>query len=169
MVALWVLGLFIGAAFVPLRMIGQSATCQSNVYRITRAQLVYAEDFDGRFSPAASWMDLTFPYVVEERRLHCPAVSRPGERTFGYAMNPALASKVRAKIEEPDLSPLHYDSVHLSRSAAAGIDSLPRPGRHVTRARKDSPSRRGNYVGYVGGNARIVLDAGVRESSGARR
>src|SRR5437763_9421031 len=97
LLGLWCLGLFLGGVFGPLRMIGQSVTCQSQVFRLTRAHLLYADDYYDQLPPSEDWMGRTMPYIIEERRLHCPTVSLPGERSYGYAMNQALAGKARAK------------------------------------------------------------------------
>src|SRR6266496_2799744 len=116
-VVLWGIGLLIGSALLPLRLLGQSATCQSNLFRLTRAQLVYAEDYSERLPAAEGWMDRILPFVVEERRLHCPSVSQPGEDRYGYGLNQKLGGAVRSKIEKPDETPLCYDSEDLKRSA----------------------------------------------------
>jgi hypothetical protein len=73
-------------------------------------------------------------------------------------MNSKTGGVLKGKIDDPDRTPLIYDSTNLAKSAFDPFASLPRPGRHITRARKDQPSRRGNFVGYAGGNARILLD-----------
>ena len=161
---LYVLGWLMAGMFGPLRLIGQSVTCQSNIHRVTRALLLYSDDYEGRFPSSDKWMDRTAFYVVEERRFHCPAVSRETDNRFGYAMNAGMSGKVRAKLVNPDQIPLIYDSSNLMRSAFDPFTSFPRPGRHVTRARKDTPDRRGNFVGYAGGNARIRLDPRPTES-----
>ncbi len=151
----------------PLRLIAQSVGCQGNVFRLTRGLRMYADDSDDHFPPAERWMDRGFFYIDRERYLHCPAVSQEGQRQFGYAMNTKAAGRARAKIEEPDETALVYDSTNTERSAADAFATLPVPGRHVTRPRKGVPSRRGNFVGYVGGNARIRLDDQVKAQSGA--
>ncbi len=119
---------------------------------------MYAADYDDHFPPAAQWMDRTFFYVDKERYLHCPAVSAPGEPSYGYAMNLKVEGAALSKIPDPDSMPMVYDSTNMARSAADALSTLPRPGRHITRPRGGSPSRRGDFVGYAAGNARILLD-----------
>jgi len=155
---LYLIGWLMAGTFGPLRALGQSMNCQGNVFRMTRAFRLYADDYEDHFPPAEGWMDKTAFYVVEERRLHCPTVSKPEDNRFGYAMNSKMSGALQGKLVNPDQIPLLYDSTNTARNAIDLFASLPRPGRHITRARKDTPSRRGNYVGYAGGNARIRLD-----------
>jgi hypothetical protein len=151
----WLLSGMLG----PLRLLGQSVTCQSNIFPVTRAFRLYADDYQDYFPPEEGWMDRVSFYVPQERRFHCPTVSKEGENRYGYALNSKMGAVLKGKIENPDQTPLVYDSVNLAESAYDPFASLPRPGRHITRARKDQPSRRGNFVGFAGGNARIRLDA----------
>ncbi len=157
-VGLWIIGLFLGALFAPMRIIGQSATCQSNVFHLARAFRMYADDYEDHVPPTAGWMDRTFFFVNQERYLHCPAVGQTGEKEYGYAMNTKTGGKDRAQIDRPDETPIVYDSTDMARNAADPVSSLPRPGRHRTKSRKASPSMPGNMIGFVSGNARIVLD-----------
>lgn len=155
---MYLLSYILAGILGPLRLVGQSVSCQTNIYPVTRAFRLYADDYQDQFPPAEGWMDRTLFYVVDERRFHCPSVSKPGEQKFGYAMNLKLGGAVRGKLINPDQIPLVYDSTNLARNAYDPFTSFPRPGRHITKPRKDNPSRRGNFVGYAGGNARIRLD-----------
>jgi hypothetical protein len=155
---IYLLSYILGGLLTPLKSIGQSVACQSNIYPVTRAFRLYADDYEDRFPPAENWMDRTAFYTGDERRFHCPAVSKPGETRFGYGMNSKMGGVVRDKLVNPDQIPLIFDSTNLKRSAHDPFLSFPKPGRHITRPRKDNPSRRGNFVGYAGGNARIRLD-----------
>jgi hypothetical protein len=157
-VVLYLAGVMIAGLLAPLRGVRNSVVCQSNVFRLTRACRMYAEDYDDRLPPAERWMDGTFFYITEERYLHCPEVSKPGENIFGYSLNAAVAGKVRGKIETPEQIPMIFDSNLLFRSASGTISSMPNPGRHRTKPSRGSPSKPGNYVGYGDGSARIVLD-----------
>src|SRR5258708_39333419 len=85
-VIIWIICQILAAMFAPLRLIGQSVTCQSNVFKLTRAFSLYEDDFDDRIPPSAEWMDRTFFYIDKERYLHCPTVSRIGSKTYGYVM-----------------------------------------------------------------------------------
>lgn len=143
---------------VPLRAVGQSVACASNVFRITRAFRMYSDDFDERFPPAEGWVDRTLFYTGDERRYHCPAVSVPGEDRYGYAMNDRLSQKFRSDISDPDHAPIVYDSGNLARSAHDALTSLPRPGRHYVRSQKRGPLKQGNFMGYAAGFAKFVPD-----------
>lgn len=156
---IYVIGWLLAGMFLPLRIIGQSVTCQASVFHMTRAFRMYADDFDDRLPPATGWMERTMVYVDKEPRFHCPAVASPGENLYGYAMNEKVSAKPLDKIDDPDETPVVYDSTNLARSVFDPVATLPRPGRHRTRPRKESPSKIGNFIGYVGGNARIKLDS----------
>jgi len=158
-VAIYGVGLLAAVVFLPYRAVGQSVACQSGLFRQVRAFRMYADDYDDRFPPHPGWMDRILFYLETERRLHCPTVSRPGEPRYGYAMNTAASGRERGRIDDPDSTPLVYDSTDLRWSAADAFASLPHPGRHETRARRSAPSKRGNFVGYAGGNARFLPDA----------
>ena len=51
---LWLIGLFLSAIFAPLRIIGQSATCQSNVFHLARGFRMYADDYDDHLKSLAA-------------------------------------------------------------------------------------------------------------------
>jgi hypothetical protein len=158
LVVLWLVGQVLGAIFAPLRLIGQSVSCQTNVFKMTRAFRLYEDDYDDRIPPAANWMDRTFFYINTEGYLHCPTVGAPGVKLYGYAMNSKVSGKDRAEIDRPDEVEIIYDSVKLGRSASDPVSSLPIPGRHRTRPRKGAPMKPGNLIGYVGGSASVRLD-----------
>jgi hypothetical protein len=157
-VGFWVLSILLAALFTPLRMVAQSATCQSNVFRISRAFRLYADDYDDHLPPCSAWMDRTVFYVAQERYLHCPTVSRPGDNRFGYAMNGAVGGNDRAKIDRPEETIIVYDSIRLEKSASEPTPIFPHPGRHLTKSRKGSAPKPGNMAGYADGSARIRLD-----------
>ncbi len=163
---LWIIGWLLGAMFLPLRRHGQAVMCQSNVFRLSRAQLLYADDCDDHFPIGDRWMDRTMPYVIEDRRFHCPTVSLPGETKYGYAMNSQLSGSIRGTLVDPDNIPLIFDSSNLAASASDPFTSLPNPPRHLTKAHRGIPSKPGNYVGYATGSARILID---RQLSTARK
>ena len=69
-----------------------------------------------------------------------------GFNAYGYAMNAALSSTKRSAVTDPTATPLLFDSTILTKNAASGIDTLPKPGRH----------NGGNNVAYTDGHARRV-------------
>src|SRR5437588_12216211 len=87
---LYVLSVMLAGMLNPLREIRNAKTCQANLHILTRAFRMYADDYDDRLTPAEHWMDRTFFYVSADRYLHCPNVSRPGEKAYGYSMNSTI-------------------------------------------------------------------------------
>jgi len=153
------IGYLLRGILIPLQAQGQSVLCSSNVFRLTQAMRMYSDDYDQRFPPSAGWMERTLFYAGDERRYHCPAVSRPGEARYGYAMNDGMSAKFRSDVDDPDHAPIVYDSGNLARNAHDAFASLPHPGRHLVRAQKGAPLARGNFVGYAAGFAKFVSDA----------
>ena len=160
-VVIFIVGQILAAMFIPLRAIGQSVTCQSNVIKLTRSFRLYEDDYDDHIPPSAGWMDRTFFYLDKEQYLHCPAVAVPKSKEYGYAMNSSVAGKDKAAIDRPEEAAIVFDSTNVTRSAFDPMISLPKPGRHRTKPRKGSPSRPGNFVGYFDGSARILLDGAI--------
>jgi hypothetical protein len=154
----WLLALLLGAMLGPLKSVGQSRTCQANVVILTRGFRMYTEDYDDHFPPSARWMDSAVFFLDGEKRLHCPTVSKPGEKLFGYAMNSAVSGKGKKDLTAIDTTPLVYDSSNLARNAADEVKSLPSPGRHRGRVKKSGPFQHGNNVGYAGGSATFLTD-----------
>src|SRR6185369_3402550 len=108
--ALYGLGILLASAFQPLQKVAQSQTCQTNLIKLTRASMMYAEDYDLRLQPAAGWMDRISPYVSAEYSFHCPAVSRPGESIYGFAMDIAQDARPLEKIADRPATKLLFDS-----------------------------------------------------------
>lgn len=157
-VLFYLIGILLAGVLHPLRQIGQSVTCQSNLHLLTRAVRIYSVDYSERLPPADRWMDRIAAYNTQERRLHCPALSKPGEDRFGYAMNSTVAGKQQADFDAPEKTPLLYDSTNPTRSASDALTSLPKPGRHQMREGREGPMRQGNNVGYLDGSARFLVD-----------
>lgn len=157
-VLFYLVGILLAEVLHPLRQIGQSVTCQSNLHFLTRAVRIYSVDYSEWLPPADNWMDRIAAYNTQERHLHCPTVSKAGEDRFGYAMNSAVAGKQQADFDAPEKAPLLYDSTNLLRSASDALTSLPKPGRHQMREGREGPMRQGNNVGYLDGSARFLVD-----------
>ena len=95
-------------------------------------------------------------YIDREGRLHCPAVSKPAEPVFGYAMSRAAAGILRN--DDHRAEELVFDSTDVSRNAAGFIDLKPKPGRHRGRINKTEEFRPGNVIGLVGGTVKFTAD-----------
>jgi len=144
-----------GKSLGPMRRIGQTQGCMSNVRLLARAFALYADDYEDRFPPASRWMDASGPYVVKEQRFRCPAVMEASGNAYGYAASRSLGGVMRAELEAPGETRLLYDSTLLGRNASDSAGSLPIPGRHVRRAGPNAPWRPANVVAYADGGARL--------------
>ncbi|MEN3001055.1 MAG: hypothetical protein ABDI19_04340 [Armatimonadota bacterium] len=122
--------------------------CIVNLHRLVRAQITYAQDYDGYLPDASRWCDLTRPYVrdfVDRAVYRCPAV--PQEQGFGYAMNVHLSRQNWDAIQNPMRTPLLYDSSNLAWNTHDPFTSLPNPPRH---------GRQGNTIAFATGAVRSV-------------
>lgn len=150
-----VAGYLVGRTLGPMRQIGHTQRCLSNVRLMARAFAMYADDYEDRYPPAAVWMDATLPYVVQERRFRCPAVVAEQVAGYGYAAEAALGGRARADVDALAEQRLLYDSTLLGRNATDDGASLPVPGRHVRRAAQDGPWEPANVIAYGDGSARL--------------
>src|SRR5688500_20262517 len=71
--------------------------CISNVKQLVLGNIMYQEDWDGRFPPARIWMDAIGDYTKSELIYRCDEVgANPG--LYGYAFNVKLSrSKTQPK------------------------------------------------------------------------
>lgn len=151
-VGMWVLGQWVGAAKGQV----ETASCSSNMHILLRAVRMYADDYEGRFPLGNQWADGTAPYVDVSHRYTCPTVRTTGG-SFGYAMNKAVSGILRDRADAKPDTPMLYDSSTLKPNACDLVQSLPVPGRHITRAHGDNV--RGNVVGRADGGAAFRKDA----------
>jgi hypothetical protein len=136
--------------FAQARESARSTACLSNVKQQGLAVLMYQQDYDNRYPPSSTWMDLTAPYRKNEAALHCPSVPNSSPTTYGYAYNSKLSRVASDKIVRQEKTALNYDSSNLSRNAADPVTSLPSPPRHA---------RSVNIMGFADGHARGVSAA----------
>jgi len=157
-VALWGFALLLGGLMGPLRILGQSKGCQSNLHSLTRGFQMYADDYEDHYPISISWIDSTGPYVSDTSRFHCPSVSFENGSPFGYAANSEKSAAERGKIAELSKVPLIFDSSVLSKNANDSFQSLPKPGRHTSRPARGEAILPGNNIGYGDGSVRMRFD-----------
>lgn len=114
--------------FRQARNAARRTICASNLRQIGAAMSLYASDNDGYLPEAGRWMDQIERYGPE-RILRCPEARTIRRSAYGYAFNSALGSANLSKAK--GTTPLVFDSTLLDRNAASGLETLPRPGRHV--------------------------------------
>lgn len=124
----------------------KNKTCSENLSELWKAALNYAEGHDQKLPPAEKWLDEIKPYVTKDEWLHCPVIAKSGGAKFGYAMNPELSGKNPDSVTDKAKTALFYDSTDTAGNAHAGLESLPKPGRHGGR----------NNIVYLDGHVEAV-------------
>lgn len=107
------------------RELKRASDCRLYLRQIGGALDMYTADFDGHY-PTAEWMDALGGRMPREKFLHCPSV----DPEYGYALNAEVVGMEREKIEDPK-TPLVFDSNIPGRNAVGGIESMPKPERHL--------------------------------------
>jgi hypothetical protein len=135
-------------------------TCWANLKQTAVAAGLYAADFDDRLMPSDRWMDcLTSTYrtssgVRKEQpllnfegalRCNCLVGNDRDKSRYGYAYNSRLSSRRLSEIENPDTTPLAYESSNWQRNAADPFTSFTGPFDPAV-----AESRRAN-IAYVSG------------------
>lgn len=73
-----------------IRDIAQRMVCGTNLSRLGKAMLIYANDYDDKYPTADKWCDLLIEYAeVTEKQFRCPGNR---EERCSYAMNPNCGS-----------------------------------------------------------------------------
>ncbi len=70
--------------FARARAKGRQAACISNLYQMTLALNMYAQDADEIYPPGPGWFDAVFPYTRNRQIMFCPDRK---DRAPGYGMN----------------------------------------------------------------------------------
>lgn len=145
-----VLGVAIPAAvlfpvFSQAREKARAATCRSNVRQLSTALMIYAQDYDQRFPPAASWQDGIAVYHQNPAVDRCP--SHSGSPS-GYAFNSWMSGRPLASVDAPALQPVLFESSAGTRNAADALKTF--DPRHRAGAQKVGS------VGYVDGHVQAV-------------
>jgi prepilin-type processing-associated H-X9-DG protein len=116
--------------FHTARLNARKASCQSNLKQLGLAMMQLAQDEDDQFPDCATWCEAVLPYARNASLLRCPAAP---DLAYGYAMNQALSGFHIALLEDPSRTPLLFDSSIGEANAAAGIEGLCNPPRHLSR------------------------------------
>lgn len=83
----------------------QSA-CASNLYQLSKAMLMYAQDYDNRLPPADRWSRALLPYYKSAQTLSCPADGKAD----GYALNRNLSGADLKRVAKPAETVLLFES-----------------------------------------------------------
>ncbi len=112
-------------AHVRARESARLSACTSNLKQLALAQLMYAQDWDERMQPAASWPQQTQPYVRNRELFICPA-DRPGSMQtpwpLSYGMNEALSGQQLGSVAAPAEVPSLMDATAIAGDPARMVD-----------------------------------------------
>ena len=84
--------------FARARESAYTSKCQLNVKQLGQAMMMYSNDYDSKYPPAANWCDLIKPHVKKPTDFKCPAVI---EKECGYGFNSALGGISEGQITNP--------------------------------------------------------------------
>lgn len=134
--------------------------CLSNQKHLALGFMMYAEDYDHHFPPAASWQVAVTPYVLNGEKFFCPKVPRkPEEKKIvnTYAFNSRLDLLRQDSLREPQGTVMLFESDQNVVNAAGGPALLVVPGRHTG----------GNIFTFADGHAKFIAD-GKRQRFGVQ-
>ena len=101
------------------------SVCVSNLKQLALGQLMYAQDYDERMQPAATWPQGTEPYVRNRDLFICPA-DHPGSMQspwpLSYGMNEALTGQELGDIAAPAEVPSLMDATAIAGDPARMVD-----------------------------------------------
>jgi prepilin-type processing-associated H-X9-DG protein len=127
------------AIFIPelkcAREVAEMRACTRNMRHIGEALVLYAQDYDEHFPPAAAWAVGASRYLQpgdtsKQENFHCPANTR---NAYGYALNAALAQCDTRQIANPSETVLLFESGSADRNAVGSSRDVVW-GRHPTGA-----------------------------------
>lgn len=128
------------AGFEKARERARQISSLSNLKQISLAMIMYAQDYDEHYPPAARWVDAITPYLTaglhthEERQRVIDSVfhdpSAPKSQKWSYAFNSNLSGLTLAQMDSPATTVLLFESNANTKNAADTGESIPRPGRH---------------------------------------
>lgn len=102
-------------------------TCMAQMKQLSLGMIMYTEDYDKTYPPAAKWSKALLPYVKKDELYHCPADS--GKNS--YAMNRNLDRRKLTTVRQLSTMPLLFES-NLHKTNAVGLAAdVARPPRHT--------------------------------------
>ena len=125
---------YLAPRFQAVRQRSQATTCINNLKTIGTSIGLYAADSDDHLPIASRWMDELRPFEQFGTQMRCPAVRGRQRGKFGYAFNASLSGKQRSKSDSK--ASIVFDSTLMDKNAFAGLETLPKPGRHSEKQKK---------------------------------
>ncbi|MEX2242241.1 MAG: hypothetical protein WD716_00180 [Fimbriimonadaceae bacterium] len=121
----------------------------SNVKQQALGLLMYASDYDGRLPRADRWMDASAPYIRSDAIFIDPTLLDPEAGEYGFAFFRPLSGVANEKVEQPEATPLTFQSSDLSRNANGLLDLLP----------YRIKTKRGNVVSFADSHAAFMPES----------
>jgi hypothetical protein len=127
-----------GVALVPALRQAPKGQCEGNLKNISIALNVYMTDTEGVFPPSSRWADAiaSVDYVEDLRRMVCPdarltsadleQIKAGGGKgvPVGYAMFSAIAGKEELTAQEPETTPVIFDSMLYKPNPVGDLSTL---------------------------------------------
>jgi len=145
--------------FVQAREKAREVGCQSNLKEIGTATLMYTQDYDEHFPPAAKWSSEVYPYIMSYNVFKCPD-DDSGSRS-SYAFNSALGGLSLKKVGSPASTVGTFDA-HSQWDLAGSADLMAfRHNRGANVGFSDGHVQwtRGDNAAYLGWNPRQIRPA----------
>ena len=122
----------------------ETKKCEKNVKLISKALLLYAEDWDTHLPKTGDWKQQTETYdkTISSSTYTCPS----GDRRNSYAVNANLFGKNLFEIEHIDNRVLVFETDSNSPNAKGSRNDLPNIPRHNGR----------DVYGIVTGNTKVI-------------
>jgi prepilin-type processing-associated H-X9-DG protein len=104
------------------------SSCQANMKQLSLGLIMYAQDYDQHFPPAARWSKATLPYIKNPAIYVCPS---DGGSKNSFALNRNVSGRALKTIKQLASMPLLFESnqhVPNASGLAAQVASPPRHG-----------------------------------------
>lgn len=117
-------------AFISARVVANESICVSNLKAHSLSVMMYVQDWDEKFPPAARWHDLEMAskYVAKDNpNPKCPTATTP----FSYAMNSSVAGQRLDQIDDPQKRIILFEMDAYTPNVVGGKQNLPDTPRHA--------------------------------------
>lgn len=108
------------------RQQAEKTACMTNLKQLSTGMLMYCQDYDERYAPAAGWGTVVMPYVKNRQVYRCPTDAN----SWSYAMNRNLDGALLRQVTRPASICLFFES-NLHRANASGLAPDAVPNRHL--------------------------------------
>jgi prepilin-type processing-associated H-X9-DG protein len=131
------------------KLAARRTVCVSNLKQLSTGLLMYAQDYDERMPPAATWSDNLPPYVKASGIYLCPSRRTAGA---GYAFNRKLSMRLQRDIAAAASAPALFESSLQVPNASDTLESF------------FTPHDGYGNVGFADGHVKALTAAPAAES-----